>query len=448
MSSRVSWLAVLLTTLFAPALFAEPGKGLWVIEASRVITVTGEEYTPGMIVIEDGEITLVGQNLDVPSSARRIRARGETVMPGMVLATTRLGLGRGARNGVFTEWNALDEVHPEEIDGEPFVEAGFVAVTYVPPGSGFSGQAGVVRPPLDDEAEVLRRSAYIPVSMTGNSRDRGRIAQAFDRAQREIEKAKKAKEEWDKKQAAAKKKAEEEEKAKQGQQGKPPQRGGGKPSGNPAEKKNEKAKPEKPAEFVPPRIPEGIKPLVAILREDADALPLVFSVSNAGNLLHLAEAIDAHKPLKAALHRNVRFNPSSRAEQRPMVELLGEQEATAIMAPVITNLPSTLTRVSLPGELARAGARLIFVPTSDTRAEFLRLRARVADLIRAGLPREVGLRALTENPAQFLGIADRCGAIEKGRSADLIFLDGDPFDAATRVTRTMIAGEVVWEEGE
>ena len=52
---------------------------------------------------------------------------------------------------------------------------------------------------------------------------------------------------------------------------------------------------------------------------------------------------------------------------------------------------------------------------------------------------------MTVNPARFLGLDNQIGSIEKGRSADLIFLDGDPFDAATRVTRTMIAGEWVWE---
>ena len=448
MLSRV-FLLVALT--FTPLVAGEQGSGLWVIDASRVITVTGEEYAPGMVVIEDGEITLVGQNLDVPSSARRIRARGETVMPGMILANTRFGLPRGMRNGVYTEWNALDEVHPEEIDARPFVEAGFVAVTYVPAGSGFTGQAGVMRPPLHEETEILRRAAYLPVSMAANGRDRGRIAQTFERAQREIEKAKKAKADWDKKQEEAKKRREAEEQQKKKQQSKqgnsrPPSKGGsGKSGGKPAPQGKEA---EKPPEFVPPKIPAGLQPLVSILREEEDALPIVFSVANAGNLLHLAEAIGDYEPLTGELHRNVRFNPSTRAEQRPMVDLLGGQQATAIIAPLITNLPSTLTRINLPRELAAAGARLIFVPSGDTRAEFMRLRARVADLIRSGLPREVGLRALTEHPAQFLGIADRCGAIEKGRSADLIFLDGDPFDAATRVTRTMIAGEIVWEEGE
>ena len=102
--------------------------------------------------------------------------------------------------------------------------------------------------------------------------------------------------------------------------------------------------------------------------------------------------------------------------------------------------------LNLPAEIERAGATLVFLPTADNGTEFLRWRSRVANLVRAGLSRNAGLKALTEHPARFLGISDRCGAIEKGRSADLIFLDGDPFAAATSVTRTMIAGEMAWEE--
>jgi imidazolonepropionase-like amidohydrolase len=37
------------------------------------------------------------------------------------------------------------------------------------------------------------------------------------------------------------------------------------------------------------------------------------------------------------------------------------------------------------------------------------------------------------------------GTIEKGKAADLVFLDGDVFELGSRVRGVMILGEVVWE---
>ena len=435
----VGLLAALLVT--SPLLAAPPTDRIVVVEAGTVITATGEEYSPGMVVIEDGEITLVGQNLEVPSSARRIRARGETVMPGLVVPDSALGVSFTLRQGNFAGVSVLDGMHADEFDGTPFLESGFTAVGFTPNGAGFAGSAAVIRPILvDGSFEVLREKAYLAVSLRRNGRDRGVIEQSFARARQEIAKEKKAREKWEKEQAEKKKKAEAE--AKKEKSDDESGEGGKAAAGDEKGSGKEEAKDEV---FVPPPIDPQLAPLVAILRGDDAALPLLFRIGDAGNLLHLAEVVAGEDALAAEMHRNVHFAPNSRAEQRPMVPLLGEQGATVITDAELQTLPYTMTRVNLPAELARAGANLILTPSGPSRGEYLRFRARVADLVRSGLPRDVAIRSMTVNPARFLGLDERIGSIEKGRSADLIFLDGDPFDAATRVTRTMIAGEWVWE---
>ncbi|WP_225730255.1 MULTISPECIES: amidohydrolase family protein [unclassified Nocardia] len=55
------------------------------------------------------------------------------------------------------------------------------------------------------------------------------------------------------------------------------------------------------------------------------------------------------------------------------------------------------------------------------------------------------VRAATVTAAASLGISDR-GALSPGQAADLVVCDGDPFDPATRVTQTWVAGEKVWQE--
>ena len=436
MSSRRSLPLLLLLLLLAPPTGAEartvPPPRMLVIEAATVITVSGEEHSPGMIVIEDGEITLVGQNLDVPRSARRIRARQEVVMPGLVIPDSSLGIAFTLRQGNFSSLSILDEIHADEFDPEPYLVAGFTAVGLIPNGAGFPGSAAVVRPNLRDGAfELLRDRAYLPVSMRSNGRDNRAITAAFSAARKAIEKEDAAREKWEKEQEEKRKKAEEEAKKS----------GGEKSEG--AKKEGEEKKPD--PVFEPPPIDPNLVPLVSILREEAGALPLLFRIGDAGNLLHLQRALEEHEALGKERHRNLHLSPSSRSEQRPMVAPVGEMEALVIATPEITTLPSTFTRINLPAELARAGARLVLTPSSSTRAEFLRFRSRVAELVRSGLPRATALEAMTLHPARFLGLDERLGTIEKGKSADLIFLDGDPFAAATRVTRTMIAGEWAWE---
>jgi imidazolonepropionase-like amidohydrolase len=65
--------------------------------------------------------------------------------------------------------------------------------------------------------------------------------------------------------------------------------------------------------------------------------------------------------------------------------------------------------------------------------------------VRHGLPRESALRAITINPAEILGVADRVGSIERGKDADIRIVDGDPLELKTRVEKVIIDGAVVHE---
>ena len=65
-----------------------------------------------------------------------------------------------------------------------------------------------------------------------------------------------------------------------------------------------------------------------------------------------------------------------------------------------------------------------------------------------GLGHDRALRAVTIEPAKLLGIADKYGSIEKGKVADLVLYDGDPFETTTHVTHTLMAGRVVYSREE
>ncbi|MEI8053584.1 MAG: amidohydrolase family protein [Bacteroidota bacterium] len=65
-----------------------------------------------------------------------------------------------------------------------------------------------------------------------------------------------------------------------------------------------------------------------------------------------------------------------------------------------------------------------------------------AEAVAYGLSFDEGLKAVTINPAKLLGIDNRVGSIEKGKDADLVLYNGDPFEYTTNVTSVIIDGVV------
>ncbi len=62
-----------------------------------------------------------------------------------------------------------------------------------------------------------------------------------------------------------------------------------------------------------------------------------------------------------------------------------------------------------------------------------------------GLSFEDGLRAITSDAAEILGISNRVGSLEAGKDADLVCFDGDPFEYTSHVCQVIINGQVVKE---
>lgn len=68
------------------------------------------------------------------------------------------------------------------------------------------------------------------------------------------------------------------------------------------------------------------------------------------------------------------------------------------------------------------------------------LRHDIGMAVACGLPHDVALRSVTLTPAEFVGVADKVGSIEKGKKANLVLTDGDIFEYGTHVTRLFING--------
>ncbi len=91
--------------------------------------------------------------------------------------------------------------------------------------------------------------------------------------------------------------------------------------------------------------------------------------------------------------------------------------------------------------LHAAGVKIAF--TTEDYANVRNLPYHAAKAVAFGLPQEVGLRAVTLDAAEILGVGDQMGSLEVGKRGDLIVTDGDPLQILTRVERMFIAGEPV-----
>lgn len=105
--------------------------------------------------------------------------------------------------------------------------------------------------------------------------------------------------------------------------------------------------------------------------------------------------------------------------------------------PELANLTMENTAI-----LARAGVQVaICTDHPETPIQYLPLCAAMA--ARAGMDEEEALAAITINAACIAGADDRLGSLTQGKDADIVVMDGHPFDWRSRVTHVLINGQEV-----
>jgi imidazolonepropionase-like amidohydrolase len=98
------------------------------------------------------------------------------------------------------------------------------------------------------------------------------------------------------------------------------------------------------------------------------------------------------------------------------------------------------------GILSNHGVKVAFQSDSVIGGKILKFsRINAIIYVSYGMKKEEALKALTIYPAEILGVSDRIGSIEKGKDADLVILDGDPFDIFTNVKAVLIDGVIIFD---
>ncbi|MBR3004450.1 MAG: amidohydrolase [Lachnospiraceae bacterium] len=95
-----------------------------------------------------------------------------------------------------------------------------------------------------------------------------------------------------------------------------------------------------------------------------------------------------------------------------------------------------------PGILAAKGCHVSIITDSPViPQEHLPLCAGLA--VKAGMNPFDALKAITINPAEHIGVADRVGSIEVGKDADFVIADGDPMVSDTTIRYVLIDGQLI-----
>jgi len=166
-------------------------------------------------------------------------------------------------------------------------------------------------------------------------------------------------------------------------------------------------------------------------------------------LVHAHRSDDILTALRIADEFNIKVSLQHATEGHKIPEELVRRGVPAVVGPSL----STRAKVELkdrtfatPGVLARAGVKVALMTDHPViPVQYLSLTAGLA--VKDGMDEGEALKAITINPAEILGIADRVGSLAPGKDADVVVLTGHPLDWRTRVELVLVNGEIAYASG-
>ena len=158
---------------------------------------------------------------------------------------------------------------------------------------------------------------------------------------------------------------------------------------------------------------------------------------------HAHQANDIFTALRIAREFNLRLTLEHVTEGHLIAdELAGEKDVPMAVGPSLTfasKFELQNKSWSTPAVLTAAGCHVsIITDNSVIPQQYLPLCAGMA--IKAGMDPFDALKAITLNPAEHIGVADRVGSLEVGKDADVVITNGCPFEVMTEVKAVFIDG--------
>lgn len=382
---------------------------LLAITNATLYTITDGVKQGNILIDDEGRIAGVG-DIAIPEGTEVIDAFGKIVMPGMIDAHGHAGVyeeaigwegadGNEAVDPITPQLRALDGINPHDEGICEALEAGVTTMCVLPGSANVIGGQGVI------------------IHMYGNTVEdmiigEGGLKVAFGENPKRVYSGQKKSPST--RMATASLLREQLVKAQ-----------------------NYQAKLEK-AKDDPDKAPERDLKMEALVRVLKKEIPL---------RAHAHRADDIITALRIADEFGVDIIIEHCTEGHKIAEELGNRKVRAVIGPTMTNRSKVEVRerdYSTLRTLWENGVQIaITMDHPVIHVQYLNISAALA--VKAGLPREEALKAVTINPARILGIDDRYGSLEEGKLADIVLWSGDPLDIMSRVEQVFIHGKLVYK---
>ncbi len=395
-----------------PSRFSSAQETL-VIRAKKIHTVVNGTIENGTIVIENGKIVKVGRDVPVPAGARVIEA--ETVIPGMIDIHGHLGVypvpvveenldGNEATNPVTPQVRALDSFDFDD-PAIPAALAGGVTTVVSRPGSlnVICGTSVAVKMKKASPAEmVLKEDCDLKMAIEGNpsgyyanlKQMPSTVMAVYFVARKAFTEAREYQKSWETYESDRK---------------------AGK-------------------DVLPPKRDFGKETLVRALKREIPVHIHCYTPSQIMSSIRLADEFGFRLSL-------------GHSDKAYLIvdELAKRKDIYVNVGPAVFDIynQNSMVFANVPAILAAAGIKVSL--QTDAGPEQQNLRQFASLCVRYGMTEQDALRSITIWAAQAVDLAGRIGSIEPGKDADLVLLDGAPFEFLTSVRAVLIDGKVEYQ---
>lgn len=161
---------------------------------------------------------------------------------------------------------------------------------------------------------------------------------------------------------------------------------------------------------------------------------------------HAHRADDIFTAFRIAKEFNVKITLEHVTDGSLIVEELAKENVMLAVGPSFghrTKFELKNKSFATPGELANAGCHVSIITDAPViPQQYLRLCAGLA--VKEGMKEFDALKAITIHAAEHAGVADRVGSLEVGKDADIVMMDGCLFESQSNVVATYIDGKKVF----
>jgi len=381
------------------------------IKNAKILTMEGADFDCASILVENGKISVIGEDIKAPDGVEVIDATGRLVTPGLIDAHTHLGVAGTAMRWEGNDTNEMTDPvtpHVRVIDAinafdESFYETIKAGVTTVAtsPGSAnvIGGQLAAIKTGGSNRADDLvikaplaikcalgenPKHTYGQVKKTAPLTRMGTAAifrETFIKAQEYLDKKKNA------------------EDGKQ------------------------------------PDYNMKYEALIPVLERE---IPIH---------IHAHQANDIHTAIRLIKEFNIKATIIHCSDAHLIIDDLLEAGLPTIIGPTLgfKSKPEVAHKTFATADaLVKAGIKTC-ITTDHPVIPLQHLNVCAALCVQAGMDETQALKAITIYAAEVIGLDDRIGSLKVGKDADIVIWDKNPLDATSRALYTIIEGKVVFE---